>query len=136
IAMSSSGQSSVLEMLGQVGTYTITVASGSIQGAAPPLLVTPGPAVKLAFGVQPANTPTGHSLPAVSVQVVDLFNNVVTGDNTDAVTLTVASGPGSWTASSTLSATVNRGVATFSNLMLAVPGLYTLGASVPGKYTG
>ena len=61
---------------------------------------------------------------------------MVTTDNTDSVTLAVASGPGSFTAGSTTTATVHNGVATFNNLTLVVPGSYTLSAVVPALYTG
>ena len=54
------------------------------------ITVTPATAARLAFAVQPANTPTGVTLPLVTVQVQDAFGNLVTTDNTDPVTVGVA----------------------------------------------
>jgi hypothetical protein len=72
----------------------------------------------------------------VTVQVLDLYGNVVTTDNSDQVTLGVVGGPGSLTAGSTTTAIVRNGVATFANLTLVKPGTYELSAIVPGLYTG
>ena len=70
------------------------------------------------------------------MQVLDRFGNFVTGDNSDKVTLKVASGPGGFTSGSTLTATASGGVATFSNLILDTAGSYTLGESATGSLTG
>lgn len=136
VSVNSSGMGLFLANMQQAGSYTITVANSSLSGTSGPVAIVPGLAVKLAFGVQPVSTPTGVKLPAVTVQVEDSFGNVVASDSTDQVTLHVASGPGSFTSDSTTTATATAGVATFSNLMLAVPGTYTLGAVVPSRYTG
>src|SRR5439155_4657506 len=73
-------------------------------------------ATSLAFIQQPTLTIAGQVInPAVTVQVLDQFNNLVTSDNTDQVTLRIASGPGTFTVSSTSIVTVSGGVATFSN---------------------
>src|SRR5207237_7182898 len=61
---------------------------------------------------------------------------LVSSDNTDQVTLSVASGPGAFTAGSTVTVTVSGGVATFSNLILNTAGTYTLGESATGGLTG
>jgi fibronectin-binding autotransporter adhesin len=118
------------------GIYTISVANGSFTGSAPPVTITHGAAARLAFATQPVTTPTGLTLPPVTVQVLDINGNPATGDNSDTVMLGVASGPGAFTADSTTSVLVHNGLATFSNLKLAVPGDYTLSALVPGLYTG
>jgi hypothetical protein len=81
-------------------------------------------------------TSTGVTLPAVTVQILDAYANVVTSDNSDAVTLSVASGPGSFLAGSTTTAVAHNGVATFTNLTLVTPGTYTLGALVPHALVG
>ena len=108
------------------GPWTISATSGAMQRISGPITVVPGKATQLAFTQQPVNTPTGDMLPTVTVQVQDLYGNVITSDNADAVTLGVASGPGSFTAGSTTTAVVHNGVATFNNLTLVVPGTYTL----------
>jgi uncharacterized repeat protein (TIGR03803 family) len=121
------------------GQYTLTVTATDTTGASgsgPVTIAIGGIPTKLAFATQPVSTPTGMELPTVTVDVLDAYGNVVTTDNTDVVTLAVASGPGSFLAGSTTSATVQNGVATFNNLTLVVPGSYTLSESVPTLYTG
>ena len=66
----------------------------------------------------------------------DQFGNFASNDNTDTVTLTIASGPGSFAAGSTTTVTVSGGVATFSNLVLNTAGNYTLGENGTGSITG
>src|SRR5262249_40625564 len=70
------------------------------------------------------------------VQVEDRFGNVVTSDNSDIVTLSVAGGAVSFTADSTASTKVINGVATFTHLTLVKPGTFTLPAQVPSPYAG
>jgi hypothetical protein len=125
-----------LGTLQKVGTYTLTAASGSFSGSSSPLTIVPGPAVKIGFGTQPVSTPTGVTLPPVTVQILDAFGNVVTDDNSDVVTVGVATGPGPFLASSTTSATVKSGIVSFSNLTLVAPGSYILSELVPSLYTG
>jgi hypothetical protein len=98
----------------------------------------PQPTVYSPAGVvsPPTSTATGDVLPALSVQVQDAYGNVVTSDNSDNVKLSIDSGPGSFTASSTTMATVSNGIATFDNLALVASGTYTLMALVRGMYTG
>jgi uncharacterized repeat protein (TIGR03803 family) len=140
VSLNSQGLGLFLASLQQVGSYTVAVAAGSITSNRPAITVTPGSAVKLNFGSQPVTTPTGLTLPPVTVQVQDAFGNLITSDNSDQVTLGIAAGPGpgapGFLPASTLTATVQGGVATFSNLMLATPGTYQLGAIVAGLYTG
>src|SRR5262249_38423311 len=91
----------------------------------------------LVFSVQPGTTTAGAAInPAVKVQVVDHFGNLVASDNSDQVTVSIAGGPGSFTAGSTTTMTVSGGVATFSNLVLNTAGLYTLGESATGGLSG
>jgi uncharacterized repeat protein (TIGR03803 family) len=137
VSLNSAGFGFFLGTLQKAGSYTISVSGGGFSGsAATPLTVTSGPADKLGFSAQPVNTPTGVTLLPVAVQVQDFYGNVVTSDNTDTVTLSIASGPGSFTAGSTAAASVHNGVVTFSNLTLVQPGQYTLSALVHGQFTG
>jgi hypothetical protein len=136
VSIGSNGLGTALGTLDIVGTYAIMASGGAFSGTSAPLTVTPGPAVKLAFAAQPVNTPTGDVLPAVTVQILDQFGNVVTTDNSDSISLGVAAGPGTFRSGSTMTATANNGVATFSNLTLVTPGTYQLSATVPGAYTG
>jgi hypothetical protein len=136
VSINAQGLGFFLGSFQKTGSYTISLASGSFTGTSAPVTIVAGGAVKVGFGTQPVNTPTGVTLPSVTVQILDGFGNVVTSDNTDAVTVGIASGPGSFLAGSTTTATVHNGVATFSNLNLAVPGTYTLSEIVPALYTG
>jgi hypothetical protein len=137
VSMNSSGLGYFLANVQQVGSYAITVAGDSLTGSTTsPVIVTPGPAVALAFAAQPMSTPTGVTLPAVTVQVQDLYGNVVSTDQSDSVTVTVASGPGLFASGSMATATVHNGIASFTNLTLTVPGSYTLSAEVPFRYSG
>jgi uncharacterized repeat protein (TIGR03803 family) len=135
VALSSSGLGLLLAKEQQVGSYTISAASGTFSGSTV-VTLTAGPPVRLAFVAQPVNTPTGAPLPMVTVQLLDQNNNAVTSDNSDTVTLAVASGPGFFAAGSTTTATVVNGMATFSNLTLTNPGQYRLEAFVAGRLTG
>jgi hypothetical protein len=136
VTINSSGQGIFLANLQKIGTYTTTVASGAFTGSAAAVTVVPGPATRLAFSAQPVSTPTGVTLPAVTVQALDAFGNVVTSDNTDTVTIGVASGSGTFTTGSTTAVTVQNGVATFGNLNLIKPGSYALSEIVNGQFTG
>jgi uncharacterized repeat protein (TIGR03803 family) len=139
VPINSLGAGSFLVGLQKVGSYTITVTNGSYTGSTL-VTVTPGPAARLAFAAQPVNTPTGVTLPAVTVQVDDAYGNLVTSDNSDVVSLGIASGPGSgasgFTDDSTTLERVSAGVATFTNLTFVTPGSYTLSELVPALYTG
>src|SRR5205085_230208 len=114
----------------KVGTgYTLTASDASLTGTTSgSFSITPATANSLAFGVQPGTSVAGMAIsPAVTVKVFDRFGNLATNDNTDQVTLAVASGPGVFAASSTTTAMVSGGVAAFSNLILNTAGVYTLG---------
>ena len=54
--------------------------------------ITPGVASKLVFLQQPTKASAGASIsPAVTVEVEDAYGNVLTADNTDKVTVAIAS---------------------------------------------
>jgi hypothetical protein len=119
------------------GTQSITAtdtAAGSITGSQSGITVTPAAADHLAFTQQPGDTVAGQSInPAVKVAVADRFGNVLTGDNTDTVTVAIGTNPGGGTLSGTLTATVSGGVATFADLSVDKAGSgYTLAASSSG----
>jgi hypothetical protein len=90
------------------------------------VILSPAVAVSATFSAQPGDTAPGVATHA-RVTVVDAFGNPVAGD---VVTLTVASGPGGFTTSSTLIATTNTsGVAVFTKLVLEKAGAYSLSAT-------
>ena len=129
-----------------VHTFTVTLAtagsqkitatdktSASLLGGAT-VNVTPGAVDHLAFGQQPTSVAPGTVIsPAVTVKLLDAYNNLVTGDNTDQVTIAIATNPGNGDLSGTTTVTVSGGVAIFSNLSINQPGNgYTL-VGTPGN---
>ncbi len=115
------------------GNETITATdtmNSSITGSTS-VTVSAAAANKLVFCQQPANATAGSVLtPAVTVEVLDQYGNLVTSDHTDRVTLAFGSNPGSATLGGTTTVTVSGGVATFSSLTVSAAGNgYTLKAS-------
>ena len=107
------------------GNETITAtdtSNNSILGTVS-LTVNPAAATHLVFGQQPTNAAMGVAItPAVTVKVLDAYNNLVTTDNTDKVTITLASNSSGGMLSGTATATVINGTATFSNLSINAAG--------------
>jgi YD repeat-containing protein len=120
--------------LDTAGTYVIHAADSTLNGATSGSIVISAPAAaRLVFQTVPGNGVAGAALsPAVVVDVEDQFGNLVTSD-TSQVSLTVATGPGVLTGTTTVKA--SGGVATFNNLLLDTAGTYTLSAS-DGTLTG
>jgi subtilase family serine protease len=104
-------------------------STSSINGSST-TTVTASVANHIAFGQQPTSATTGAVItPAVTVKILDVYNNLLTADNTGTVTISLGSNPGGGTLSGTLTAAVSGGVATFSNLSINQPGNgYTLSA--------
>jgi hypothetical protein len=119
--------------INKTGTgYTLKATSGSLGAATSSTFnIAPGTASQLAFGQQPTNTPAGSTIsPAVTVQILDANGNVVTTDNSDAVTIGLGANPGGGTLSGTLTVTAQNGLASFSSLSISTPGTgYTLTAT-------
>jgi hypothetical protein len=121
------------KITGKAGTYTLTATSAGLTSATSSnFSVTVGAAAQLAFTAQPgggANGAVWSAQPAVAVE--DSGGNVVTG-NSSAVTLAIASQPGS---GATLSCTKNpvtasSGVASFAGCKITgKAGSYTLKAT-------
>ncbi len=91
--------------------------------------ITPGPAARLAFTVQPSNTTGGVAIsPAAKVTIQDAYGNVV---STPARSLPVALGANAagGALSGMLTATTAAGTATFSTLRINKVGRYTLTAA-------
>ncbi len=82
---------------------------------------------QLSFQGQPSNVTAGQTFAPLQVAILDANNNVVTGDNSDTVTLTVNKG----TLLGTLSEPVVNGIATFPDLSITRADTgYQLTASV------
>jgi hypothetical protein len=92
-------------------------------------------ATTLVFSQGPSDAIAGQSIsPPVTVAIVDQFGNVLTGDNTDVVTLDIGNNPVGGTLSGTVSMTVVDGVATFTDLSIDKAGSgYTLVATSSGS---
>jgi hypothetical protein len=119
-------------ILNTAGTFTLTAGDGSLTAATSnSVVVSAAAANKLVFIATPATGTHGQALsPAVKVSEVDQFGNVITTDSTSSVT--VAPVTGSLTSGSTIVATLSNGIATFSNLIFAAAGTFTLTASESG----
>ena len=100
--------------------YSLSASDGGLSGASP--AASPSFQPRAITWPSPSNraaTAVGHAIsPAVTVQELDPFNNLVTTDNTSIVALTFAANPGSSTLLGTSSMMVSGGVATFTNLSL------------------
>jgi len=106
--------------LDKVGAgYTSTGGDGSLGGATSSTFnITPAAANHLLFGVQPSNTVAGVAIsPAVTVQVLDPFNNLVTGDTSN-VTIAIGANPGGGTLSGTTTVAAMGGIGTFGTLSI------------------
>ncbi|MGA2233806.1 MAG: choice-of-anchor tandem repeat GloVer-containing protein, partial [Tepidisphaeraceae bacterium] len=117
--------------LDTAGTYSLLATdAGDGQMISDKFTVTPSTAVGVAYAVAPQPlVSTGETIgPAVVVDVVDQFGNVVTSDNS-AVTLAIQSGPAGGVLSGTTIETAQNGVATFSDLSVSAAGAYVLTAS-------
>ena len=108
------------------GTQSITATdtvTGSVAGTQSGITVNAAAPNKLGFVQQPTTTQAGTAIsPALTVQVQDQYSNAV-ADSGATVAMTVSTGPGSFTGTSTTSAITNgSGLATFNNLVLNTAG--------------
>ena len=126
-----------LDTAGSQSLSATDTSTGNITGTTS-ISVSAGVATHLVFLQQPSSATVGAAIsPAVTVKVEDAFNNVLTGDSTDQVTVGLGTNPSGATLSGTTTATVSAGVATFSNLSINLAGTgYTLLASSPATASG
>ncbi len=124
-----------------VAAGTATAIRGAIAGVqapgAPTVVVTPGPASRLAFVQQPTSTPTGANItPAVTVAVLDAQGNRVTG-YLGSVSITIGTDPvGGAVLAGGGAAAVSGGLATFGALTIDRPGTGFRLAASSGALTG
>jgi hypothetical protein len=121
------------------GSYQLAASDTSSPGGGHPytagtsttFTIAPGPATALAFTTEPTSTSAGAPIsPAVQVSVTDAYGNLVSSDNSTAVTLAIGTNPNAGTLSGTTTQTVSSGTATFANLSITAAGSgYTLTAS-------
>ncbi len=111
------------------GPVQITASVEGIEGSAS-ITVTPEPAPRLVFQVQPQDGTAGVSLATVRVAVVNPLGEVITDDPGAAITLGLGANPGGATLAGTLEVKPVNGIAAFSGLSLDKVGTgYTLVAS-------
>jgi hypothetical protein len=124
-------------VINTVGSYTLTASGGTLPNRTSSSFAILGPAAKLVFTQQPANTlfglPNGPIGYHISVAVQDASGHMVATDNST-VTLTLSSGTFA-SGDNTIARTATNGVAGFYNLIINTPGMYTLTAS-DGTLTG
>ncbi len=122
------------------GTESLTVTDTShttMTGTLTGILVNPGAATHLAFLHQPTTSPAGSAIsPAVTVVELDAFNNVVTTDNSDQVSLALATNPADATLTGGGPVTFVHGVATFTGVSISAVGTGDTLAASSGKLTG
>jgi autotransporter-associated beta strand protein len=112
------------------GPQSFSANDGAIAGTSNSVSVLPAAPDHLVFLQQPLGSIVGTPLtPAVTVELLDPFNNLSTSTASVSVTPT---GPGSFTPTSTTTVSAVRGLATFSNLAFTVAGNYTLTAISSG----
>ena len=127
-----SGVASASVTFGTVGPQTLTAADATdatITGEGG-TVVTPGAPVALRFSVQPSDATAGVNIsPAIRVQVVDVFGNLVTSA-TDSIDMAIGANPGGGTLNGTTTVSAVGGTAVFSDLNIQQAGVgYTLTAS-------
>ena len=110
---------------------SISDAAGDTASATRQTPIPPAAEVALVFSQEPpAIGGAGLTLnPAPQVTVQDQFGDVYTSDSSSTVTLTLSSGGTFVGGSTTATATVSNGVATFPSLEISSPGTYTLTAT-------
>lgn len=110
--------------------YTLSATSPNLSNVnTSPFNIVIGPAVKLAFTVQPVSTLGRTLIPTVAVAVRDVAGNTVS-DAAVNIALTIELNPGDGVLSGTTVRPATNGVATFSDLKITSAGVgYTLRAS-------
>ena len=117
------------------GSNTLTATDSSSKTGSATIAVVPTSPNQLVYTTQPPATGTaGSALTNFKVAVEDTYNNIETTGNTgagDTITLSVASGPGSFNSTSLTYTNVaaSNGTATFSGIYLDTAGSYTFKAS-------
>ncbi len=115
------------------GTFTLAAVDSSdsqlTAAISDSFTISAGPASQLAFTQGPVSGSAGVAIsPAVTVAVEDQYGNTVATDSSN-VTMAIASGPSGATLGGTLTVAAVDGIATFSDLSLALAGNFTLQAT-------
>ncbi len=117
------------ETAGTAATVGATINSGAVTSNLPTVTVTPGPAKKLAYQVQPGGGTAGQNIaPTIEVIAQDSFSNQVPSVS-GAVTMSIGTNPAGGTLFGTVTKSFVTGVASFSDLKIDKAGNgYTLKA--------
>ncbi|MGA8987266.1 hypothetical protein, partial [Aeromicrobium sp.] len=112
------------------GTYTLSAtASGVAPGTSTNVVVSTGPAARLAFTTQPSNGTGGVALTTQPVvKVLDSYGNTVTSP-TNSVALALTTSNGAVLTCTTNPLTTASGIATFAACKVDKTGTYTLTAT-------
>ena len=107
------------------GSYQLRAEISGLDPAEQPVSATfevvPGPAASIVVEQQPTDTLAGQVItPAIQVRLVDEFGNTL--PDGQAITVSIASGPGAGTISGTLNQTTTDGVAMFDDLAINQAG--------------
>ena len=123
----------VLETAGSQTVSATDTATGSVTGTSGSIAVEPDAPQGLAVTQQPGSTGAGELIaPALTVRVVDRFNNLVVSSQAE-VTVVISANPGGGTLAGTTTQTASGGVATFADLAIDRTGSgYTLAVSSEG----
>jgi uncharacterized repeat protein (TIGR03803 family) len=108
------------------GTFTLIASSKGVLSASKTITVTAAAAASMVFVSSVPQTTAGAPF-GVTVELLDKFGNVATGD-TSSVTLSLF-GHSPAALDGTLTATVTDGMATYNNLSITAPGTYQIVAT-------
>jgi hypothetical protein len=109
----------------KAGTYTLqaTAPDLSLSTTSTPFVIFAGPPTILEFTQQPTDTKAGNAIsPAPQVAALDKFNNIATGASGQ-VSLLFGTDPGGAVLSTTPTATLQNGIATFSGIVVNSAGM-------------
>lgn len=110
----------------QAGTYTLTATSSSFSVVSKFFTIVPEASTsRLVIAAQPSGVPLDAALPAITVNIQDQYNNIVTQDSST-LTLAIATGPTGAALKGNLTAKANKGVAKFTGITPLQAGEYTL----------
>jgi hypothetical protein len=113
----------------RAGSYLIGASDGSLtKGTSGSIVIAPSTATKLVIIDTPDSGTAGQALGSLEIAVEDQFGNIVTS-NTSTLTVTISTGAGIFANSATTKVAAVNGIATFTNLILAKKGTYTLKVS-------
>ncbi|HLL53508.1 MAG TPA: hypothetical protein VK447_08185 [Myxococcaceae bacterium] len=101
--------------------YSMSATSGTLNAASQAFEVTPAVPAALAFATQPGSTVAGQAIPASTVQVLDVFGNVVSTGNGLNIAVSLVNANGAVLQGNT-NIVSTQGVATLSGLSIEKAG--------------